>query len=141
MPTWLYPGLLNAHRVFVGASIALFMARGLGVSTMHSWPMRPFWRRLSVGIDVLLLAAGLSLWALLQYHPLQQTWLGIKLGLLVIYILLGSFALKRGRTRAQRLAFFLAALAVVFVMAGIALHRHPAGWWAGWWAASASRSV
>ena len=66
----------------------------------------------------------------LGLHPLQQTWLGLKLALLVVYIVLGSFALKRGRTRGQRLVFFIAALAVVLGMVGIALARHPAGWWA-----------
>ncbi|MGV0960391.1 MAG: SirB2 family protein [Limnohabitans sp.] len=130
MPAWLYPRLLDVHRACVAASVALFVARGLGVSALHRWPMRPLWRRLSVGIDVLLLAAGVSLWTLLNYHPLQPTWLGVKLALLVIYIVLGSYALQRGRTRALRFVFFLAALAVVFSMAGIALHRHPAGWWA-----------
>ena len=107
----------------------LFIGRGLGVSALHNWPMQPFWRRLSVSIDVMLLAAGVGLWTLLGYHPMQQTWLAVKLGLLVVYIVLGSFALKRGRTRAHRLVFFMAALAVVFSMVGIALHRHPAGWW------------
>ena len=92
--------------------------------------MRPFWRRLSVAIDVLLLAAGASLWALLGLHPLRQSWLGVKLVLLVVYIVLGSFALKRARTRGQRLLFFIAALAVVFSMVGIALTRNAAGWWA-----------
>jgi uncharacterized membrane protein SirB2 len=77
-----------------------------------------------------LLTAGVGLWMLLAYHPLQQTWLGVKLVLLVFYIVLGSFALKRGRTRVQRLLFFAAALAVVLLMVGIALARHPAGWWA-----------
>jgi len=77
-----------------------------------------------------LLATGVALWTLLGYHPLQQTWLGVKLGLLVVYIVLGSFALKRGRTRAQRLLFFIAALAVVLSMAGIALAHDPVGWWA-----------
>ena len=72
----------------------------------------------------------MGLWTLLGYHPLQQTWLGLKLALLVVYIVLGSFALKRGRTRSQRLVFFIAALAVVLGMVGIALARHPAGWWA-----------
>lgn len=46
MPTWLYPSLLHAHRACVGASIALFMARGLGVSALCSWPMQSFWRSL-----------------------------------------------------------------------------------------------
>lgn len=127
---WLYPALRHLHISCVGASVALFVARALGVTAMQAWPMRPFWRRLSVAIDVHLLMAGASLWALLGYHPLQQSWLGVKLVLLVVYIVLGSFALKRGRTRGQRAVFFAAALAVVLNMVGIALARHPAGWWA-----------
>jgi uncharacterized membrane protein SirB2 len=127
---WLYPALLHLHRASVAASIALFVARGLGVGAQHAWPMRPFWRYLSVAIDVLLLLAGSGLWALLALNPLQQHWLGAKLVLLGVYIVLGSFALKRGRTRVQRLLFFIAALAVVLSMVGIALARHPAGWWA-----------
>lgn len=130
MNTWLYPALLHLHRACVTASIALFVARGLGVAAQQAWPMQARWRWLSVAIDVPLLAAGVGLWTLLDYHPLQQTWLGVKLVLLVVYIVLGSYALKRGRTRMQRLLFFAAALAVVLVMVGIALARHPAGWWA-----------
>lgn len=126
---WLYPALLHLHRACVAASIALFCARGLGVLAQQAWPMRRSWRYLSVAIDVGLLAAGASLWALLAYHPMRESWLGTKLVLLVVYIVLGSFALKRARTRAQRLAFFITALAVVLSMVGIALARHPAGWW------------
>jgi len=127
---WLYPALLHLHRACVSASIALFVARGLGVAALNAWPMQAFWRWLSVAIDVALMVSGASLWALLNYHPLQQQWLGIKLALLVVYIVLGSYALKRGRTRAQRMLFFIAALGVVLSMVGIALARHPAGWWA-----------
>lgn len=127
---WIYPALRHLHITCVSASLALFAARGLGVAALQSWPMRAVWRRLSVVIDVLLLSAGASLWALLSYHPLQQTWLGLKLVLLVVYIVLGSFALKRGRTRGQRLVFFALALAVAGSMVGMALRHHPAGWWA-----------
>lgn len=126
---WLYPALLHLHRACVAASIALFLARGTGVSLLHLWPMRPLSRYLSVAIDVVLLSTGAGLWTLLNYNPMQQTWLGVKLGLLVIYIVLGSLALKRGRTRMHRFVFFMAALAVVLSMVGIALARHPAGWW------------
>ena len=128
--SWLYPALLHLHRACVSASIALFVARGLGVMAQQAWPLQHVWRYLSVAIDVPLLLAGAGLWALLGLHPLQQTWLGAKLVLLVVYIVLGSFALKRGRTRGQRAAFFAAALAVVLSMVGIALARQPAGWWA-----------
>ena len=125
---WLYPALLHLHRTCVTLSVALFIARGVGVALLQAWPMQASWRYVSVAIDVPLLLAGASLWVLLGYHPLQQTWLGVKLVLLVVYIVLGSFALKRGRTRGQRLAFFIAALAVVLSMAGIALTRSPAFW-------------
>ena len=125
---WLYPALLHLHRTCVTLSVALFIARGVGVALLQAWPMQTSWQYLSVAIDVPLLLAGASLWVLLGYHPLQQTWLGVKLVLLVVYIVLGSFALKRGRTRGQRLAFFIAALAVVLSMAGIALTRSPAFW-------------
>ena len=127
---WLYPALLHLHRSCVAVSVLLFMARGLGVAALQTWPMQARWRALSVAIDVPLLATGVSLWTLLGYHPLHQTWLGIKLMLLLAYIVLGSFALKRGGTRAQRLVFFGASLAVVLSMVGIALARNPAGWWA-----------
>lgn len=126
---WLYPALLHLHRTCVSLSVLLFFARGLGVAALQVWPMRPAWRRLSVAIDVVLLGAGLSLWTLLSYHPLHQTWLGIKLVLLVLYIVLGSFALKRGRTRGQRMVFFGLALAAVASLVGVALHRHPSGGW------------
>lgn len=124
---WLYPALRHLHLACVSASITLFVARGLGVTAQQAWPMRPFWRRLSVAIDTPLLLAGIGLWALLAYHPLQQAWLGAKLVLLVVYIVLGSFALKRGRTRVQRLLFLVAALAVVALILTSALTRLPLG--------------
>ena len=73
-------------------------------------------------------ATGKS-WALLRFHPWHDSWLGAKLVLLVVYIVLGSFALKRAPTQAAKAAFFLAALACVAFMASIALNHDPLGWW------------
>ena len=124
---WLYPALRHLHLVCVTASITLFVARGLGVTALHAWPMRPFWRRLSVAIDVPLLLAGAGLWALLGHHPLQQAWLGTKLALLVVYIVLGSLALKRAPTRGAKLVCGLAALGVLSSMVWTARH-HSLPW-------------
>ena len=71
---WLYPALLHLHRACVVASVSLFVARGLGVTAQQAWPMRRGWRHLSVAIDVALLSAGASLWALLGYHPLPVSY-------------------------------------------------------------------
>ena len=112
----------------VTASLSLFAARGLGVLCLQGWPMRRGWRLASVGIDVGLLVAGGLLWWALQHNPVHEPWLASKLALLPVYVVLGSMALKRARTRTARGAYFLAALACVLTMVSIARLRHPAGW-------------
>lgn len=124
-----YPLALYAHIAFVIASVTLFAARGLGVLTGQAWPMRQVWRGVSVWVDVALLSAGGTLWYLLQFNPWHDHWLGAKLVLLVVYIGLGTYALKRSPTRAAKAAFFVAALGCVAFMASIALRHNPLGWW------------
>ncbi|WP_439112591.1 SirB2 family protein [Hydrogenophaga sp.] len=125
----LYPALLHTHIGLVTLSAGLFVLRWLGVLGGLRWPMQRLWRTLSVVIDTALLSAGATLWWLLQLHPLHQPWLGTKLALLVVYIVLGSLALKRGRTWRHKLGFGLLALAVLAFMVSVALTRHPLGWW------------
>lgn len=124
-----YPLALYAHIAFVIASVTLFAARGLGVLGGQTWPMRAVWRGVSVWIDVALLSAGSTLWYLLQFNPWNDHWLGAKLLLLLVYIALGSYALKRAPSRAAKAVFFVAALSCVAFMASIAIRHHLLGWW------------
>ena len=128
LPDWLYPALLQIHHATVACSIVLFAARGSGVLAHQTWPMQRGWRRLSVGIDSTLLCAGASMWALAGYNPLVQTWLGVKLLLLLVYIGLGTVALKRGRSQGVRAVSFGLAMGVALTMVTIALKRAPWGW-------------
>jgi uncharacterized membrane protein SirB2 len=123
-----YLPLRQLHLILVAASLALFFARGIGVLLRQSWPSTRGPRVGSVAIDTLLLATGATLWFLLGLNPTVQTWLGTKLALLLLYIVLGSIALKRGRTPAIRGAAFVAALLTVAAMVGIARAHHPLGW-------------
>ncbi len=123
----LYLTAKHAHLVLVGLSGALFAARGLGVLSGAAWPMAAVARRLSVVIDSLLLTAGVTLWIWLGLNPLQHSWLGAKLALLLLYIALGSLALTRARSRRAKAAFLVAALAVFGFMVSVALAHHPAG--------------
>lgn len=125
---WLVP-LRHAHLALVAASGSLFAVRAAARVAGARWPMRPGFRIGSVLIDTLLLAAGASLWALLSYHPLREPWLGTKLLLLVVYVVLGTFALKRARTAASRAAFALAALMVFVTIASIGWTRDALGLW------------
>lgn len=125
---WLYPALLWTHMLLAGSSLALFAARGLGALCRQKWIMLRGTRMASVLIDTMLLGAGASLWALLQHNPLREAWLATKLVLLVVYVVLGSFALKRARGQGARLAFLLAALLCAAAMVAIARTRDPLGW-------------
>lgn len=123
----LYPWLRYMHITLVVLSVSVFAVRGLGVLAGQAWPMRDLARGLSPVIDSLLLLAGATLWWLLQLNPWHNHWLGAKLVLLVVYIVLGSFALKRAPTRTGKALAFVAALSVVGLMASIATAHHPLG--------------
>lgn len=127
-PAGLYLILKPAHIGLVGTSVALFGLRGAARLAGAAWPLARGWRLTAIGIDTLLLASGVGLWRLLGLHPGLQPWLGVKLGLLVVYVVLGSLALRRAGTPARRAAAYVAALACVATMASIALTHDPRGW-------------
>ena len=58
-------------------------------------------------------------------------WLATKIGLLLAYILLGTVALKRGRTPGARAAAGVAAIAVFGYIVSVALTKSPLGLFSG----------
>lgn len=122
-----YPQIRHVHVACVLASGALFLLRGAGVLAGARWPMRLPVRLLSYTIDTPLLTAALMLFTLLPAGMFANGWLTAKLGLLVGYIVLGSFALKRAPTRRARAGCYAAAVAVFLFMLSIARLHHPLG--------------
>ena len=122
-----YPLIKQIHVVAVLASGSLFLVRGLAVQGAAAWAMAAPVRYLSYGIDVILLAAALLLLAVLPAAVFANGWLWVKLSLLVAYIVLGSFALKRGRTAKIRAACFVAALLVFVSVYLVARSHDPLG--------------
>ena len=122
-----YPQIKAVHIAAVIASGLLFLLRGGAVQLGASWAMAAPLRYLSYTIDTVLLTAALMLATILHQFPFVQAWLTAKVLLLVVYIVLGSFALKRGRTRAVRTSCWLAALLVYLFIVGIARAHHPLG--------------
>jgi uncharacterized membrane protein SirB2 len=125
---WVLP-MRQGHLALVVLSGTLFAVRGLGVLAGARWPLHKVLRVGSVVIDTLLLTAGVMLWSLLQLNPMREHWLGAKLVLLVLYIVLGSWALKRAQATSARAVFFVAALTVFATMVSIGWTRHPLGMW------------
>jgi uncharacterized membrane protein SirB2 len=123
----LYAQIKWLHVAAVIASGTLFVLRGVAVQTSAVWPMAAPFRYLSYGIDTVLLTAGLALLALLPGATFANGWLTSKLVFLVIYIGLGSYALKRGRTRGSRRICLAAAAMVYIFIITVARSHHPLG--------------
>lgn len=122
-----YPQIRLAHIAAVFASGGLFFLRGAGMQLDAQWPMATSVRYLSYTIDTVLLTAALMLASLLHQYPFVHAWLTVKVLLLVVYIVLGMFALRWGRTRMARLGCWVLALLVYALMISVARTHHPLG--------------
>jgi len=123
-----YLAIRHVHIATVLASGGLFLLRGLGVNIFNAtWPMWAPVRYLSYTIDTVLLTAALMLMTIVHQYPFVHHWLTVKVVLLVVYIVLGSFALKRGKTKTARLGFYFAALAVFAFILSVARAHDPLG--------------
>lgn len=123
-----YTEIKFAHITTVLLSGSLFLVRGLLVlGGRQPCALAAPVRYTSYAIDTILLAAALMLVSILPSALFANGWLTAKLALLVPYIVLGSFALKRGRTATVRAVAFVLAVLVYALMLGIARAHHPLG--------------
>ena len=117
--------LKNLHLTTIAISLGLFVLRGAWMITA-SPRLQARWVRVVPHInDTLLLASGIGLAVLIQQYPLVHGWLTAKLLALILYIGLGTLALKRGKTRSQRIAAWIAALLVFGYMLAVAIAHDP----------------
>ena len=79
-------------------------------------------------VDTLLLASAITLAVIIGNAPITHGWLTAKVIGLVLYIALGTVALKRGRTRAVRIGAFIAALLVFAYIVSVAVTKSPLGY-------------
>jgi len=120
-----YSLLKHLHLGTIALTLALFILRGVWMMA-DSPRLRARWVRIIPHLnDSLLLASGISLAVLTQQYPLVHGWLTAKFFALILYIVLGAIALKRGKTRAQRIAAWVAALLVFGYMVAVAITHDP----------------
>ena len=122
-----YPQIKNLHILMVLLSGGLFALRGLGVLLGGRWPLSLPVRWTSYAIDTTLLTAALMLLTMLPWAMFSNGWLGMKIGLLVVYVVLGVLALKRARSPRMRVVFYVLALLTYGWMLTIARAHHPLG--------------
>ena len=123
-----YAQIKFVHVCAVIFSGSLFAFRGALMLARSQLANAAFLRVISYAIDTTLLTAALMLVTILHQYPFVQAWLTVKVLLLVVYIVLGVFALRRGRTRRVRAICYVAALVVFASIVGVALTHNPLGW-------------
>lgn len=122
-----YPQIKHAHIGLALLSGGLFALRGALLLGGARWPNAAPVRYTSYAIDTALLTAAMMLLTILPGALYANGWLAVKLALIVVYVVLGVFALRRGRSRGVRAACYLLALLAFAQVYWIARAHHPLG--------------
>lgn len=122
-----YPQIRHVHIASAIASGTLFAIRGAMALLGARWPLSLPVRWLSYAIDTTLLTAALMLLTILPWAMFGNGWLTTKIALIVAYVVLATFALRRARTRKSRAGFYAAALLTFAFVVTIARAHHPLG--------------
>jgi uncharacterized membrane protein SirB2 len=122
----MYIAFKHLHVLFVVLSGLGFFLRGI-LMLRESPLLQARWLRIVPHVnDTLLLAAAIVLAVMSEQYPLAETWLTAKVFGLIVYIILGSLALKAGRSKSVRVASWLLALLVFGYIVGVAMTRNAA---------------
>ena len=122
-----YFPIKHLHVTAVTLSIILFVIRAYWSVTGSALLQNRLVRILPHVIDTVLLTCGVILAAIIV--P-QQPWILTKIVLLIAYIGVGTYAIKRGRTPRARLIAAVCAVAIFAYIVGVALSKSPASWFA-----------
>jgi uncharacterized membrane protein SirB2 len=116
---------------------------GTAILTISGFILRSYWmltgssklqlravRILPHIVDTVFLLSGIALIVTLNLPVLSQNWLLVKFVALVAYVVFGTIALGRGKTMRSRATAFVLALATFAYIAGVALSKSTASWFA-----------
>lgn len=118
-----YTLLRVLHIGTVYVTFGLFLLRGVWM-LMNSPRLQARWVKVVPHLnDTLLLTAAIAMVWVGDLNLLDNPWIIAKIAGLLAYIVLGSLALKRGKTRMRRLGWFLAALAAFGYIIAVAVTK------------------
>ena len=114
------------HMICAGVSIAGFVLRWIWMLTNSRLLTTRATKILPHIVDTLLLASAIALVAIIGFSA-NAAWLGAKIAGLVVYVVLGTFALKRGRPKGARAVYGVLAIIVFAFIASVARSHDPLG--------------
>jgi len=126
-----YLAVRLVHQGAVAVSLAGFFIRGIASFSGARWVTGSMAKTLPHIVDSVLLLSALALAWMLRATPMNSPWLLAKIVGLVVYVGLGSLALRRGRSLAVRASAWVAALATAAWIVSVAVTKSAFGFFAG----------
>jgi len=126
-----YLALKYLHVATVIVSYCLFFVRGKWMLADSPMLARRWVRIVPHVNDTVLLIAAIWLTTIIQQYPGTSAWLTAKVAGLILYILIGTVAIRRGPTKPVRAAAWVAAQFVFLYIVAVAL-THDANPMRGW---------
>ena len=124
----MYAAFKHIHLLTVALSIGLFTLRGIWM-LLDSGKLQKRWVKIVPHmVDTLLLISAIGLMFQIQQYPFTHGWITAKIVGLIAYIVLGTIALKRGKTKGTRVIALVAAFAVIAYIVGVALRHNALSW-------------
>lgn len=121
----MYPLLKHLHVTCAALSFTGFFVRGLWMLRQSPRLQQTWVKVLPHIIDTMLLGSAIIMAVLLHISPLEHTWLAAKIVALLLYILLGAVALKRGKTLRTRATAWCLSLCVFGYIVSVAITKSP----------------
>jgi uncharacterized membrane protein SirB2 len=116
------------HLSCVFLSFMGFFVRGIWMMRESKCLNLPLVRIAPHIIDTLLLVSAIILVVQMRISPLEHPWLMAKIIALLMYIGIGTVALKRGRSKQVRVYAWLLGLATFMYIVAVAFTKSVLGW-------------
>ncbi|HET7833100.1 MAG TPA: SirB2 family protein [Gallionella sp.] len=126
-----YAAIKTLHISCVALSYSLFFLRGIWSLNNSSMLHSHYANVLPHVVDTVLLTSAITLAVMLGVSPLNSVWLLTKISALLLYIVLGSVAIRRGKTRRTKLTAWIAAQLVFCFIVATAITHSPTPWLRG----------
>jgi uncharacterized membrane protein SirB2 len=124
-PMSLFLLLKTIHLTCAILSISGFLVRGYWMLTGSPLLQARVTKILPHLVDTILLVSAVWMTIIIQQFPFVNAWLTAKLMALVVYIVFGTVALKRGKTKGIRTLSLFGAVSVFFYIVAVALAHDP----------------
>ena len=120
-----YIAIKHLHVTAAVLSILLFIVRSYWSAKGSPLLQTGFARITPHIVDTILLLGGIYLASVIGWH---QPWIAAKIVGLILYIGVGTFAIKRGKTPGGRAKAAVVAVIIFLYIVGVAITKHPASW-------------